>query len=82
MEGWKVTDFAGHGDARVRGELEIDRGLPYGVQYTNSVPKVNYEIALQAMKRKGSDFFCGLTILTRKITFYLRRLKGVIGLPV
>jgi hypothetical protein len=64
MEGWKVTDFAGHGDARVReGALEIDMGLALsGVQYTNSVPKVNYEIALQAMKRKGSDFFCGLTI--------------------
>ena len=64
MEGWEVTDFAGHGDARVReGALEIDMGLALsGVQYTNSVPKVNYEIALQAMKRKGSDFFCGLTI--------------------
>ena len=37
MEGWKVTDFAGHGDARVReGALEIDMGLALsGVQYTN-----------------------------------------------
>ena len=68
MEGWKVTDFAGHGDARVReGALEIDMGLALsGVQYTNSVPKVNYEIALEAMKRKGSDFFCGLTIPYRE----------------
>ena len=39
---WKVevTDFAGHGDARVReGALEIDMGLTEWRSYTNSVLK-------------------------------------------
>jgi hypothetical protein len=64
MEGWKVTDFAGHGDARVKdGAIEIDMGLALsGVQYTKKPPRVNYEITLEAMKRQGSDFFCGLTL--------------------
>jgi hypothetical protein len=28
---------------------------------TNDIPKYGYEIALDAMKTSGSDFFCGLT---------------------
>ncbi|MDC0267936.1 DUF1080 domain-containing protein [bacterium] len=64
MKGWKVTDFAGHGEARVLdGAIEIDMGLALsGVQYTNQVEKVNYEITLEAMRRDGGDFFCGLTM--------------------
>src|SRR5438309_7593947 len=33
-----------------------------GINFTNDFPKVNYEIALDAMRVAGSDFFCGLTI--------------------
>lgn len=64
MEGWKQTQFAGHGEASVKdGSIKIDMGLALsGVNYTNSVPKVNYEVSLEAMKIEGGDFFCGLTI--------------------
>jgi hypothetical protein len=33
-----------------------------GVNYTNTIPRINYEIALEAKKTSGSDFFCGLTV--------------------
>ena len=64
MEGWKETNFAGKGEARVMdGAIEIDMGLALsGVNYTKQPPKINYEITLEAMKRNGGDFFCGLTI--------------------
>ncbi|XOV69690.1 MAG: DUF1080 domain-containing protein [Verrucomicrobiota bacterium] len=64
MEGWKETNFAGKGEARVKdGAIEIDMGLALsGVNYTNQPPKINYEITLEAMKRDGGDFFCGLTV--------------------
>ena len=64
MEGWKETNFAGKGEARVNdGAIEIDMGLALsGVNYTKQPPKINYEITLEAMKRDGGDFFCGLTI--------------------
>ena len=29
---------------------------------TNEIPKINYEVALDAMRVSGSDFFCGLTV--------------------
>ena len=33
-----------------------------GINWTNRVPKVNYEVTLDAMRVTGSDFFCGLTV--------------------
>ena len=46
MEGWKVTDFAGHGDARVREGARNRYGAALsGVQYTNQF-KVNYKSPL------------------------------------
>jgi len=68
MKGWKTTNFAGHGEARVKdGAIEIDMGLALsGVQYTNEPPRINYEISLEAMKRDGGDFFCGLTMPYKK----------------
>jgi 3-keto-disaccharide hydrolase len=32
-----------------------------GVTWTNDLPRMNYEISLEAMRVDGSDFFCGLT---------------------
>jgi type 1 glutamine amidotransferase len=32
-----------------------------GVSYTNDLPRIDYEVSLEAMKVDGSDFFCGLT---------------------
>lgn len=62
LQGWAITDFAGHGDVRVKdGELILEQGFITGVHWTNDVPKGNYEISLEAKRVVGNDFFCGLT---------------------
>jgi len=68
MIGWKSSNFAGGGEAQVKdGRIEIDMGLALsGVQYTNAPPRINYEITLEAMRRDGGDFFCGLTMPYKK----------------
>lgn len=63
LAGWQITDFAGHGMVHCEsGMVELDMGDTLtGINWTNEVPKLNYEIALEAMRVEGSDFFCGLT---------------------
>ena len=63
LKGWKITDFAGHGEVNVEnGQLMIHTGaMLTGVSWTNELPKIDYEVELEAMKVDGSDFFCGLT---------------------
>ena len=60
---WRASDFAGHAEPTVEeGNLMLPFGDTLtGVTYTGEVPKMNYEIELQAKKVDGSDFFCGLT---------------------
>ena len=66
MSGWQITDFGGHGPSTVQdGEIKIEMGAELsGINWTNAdvLPKMNYEIELDAMKLEGSDFFCGLTM--------------------
>ncbi len=41
----------------------LGTGDPFtGINCTNEVPTMNYEVALDAMRVSGSDFFCGLTV--------------------
>ena len=65
LEGWSVTEFAGHGEVAVRdGQLTLGMGaILTGVNLvkTNDLPTWDYELALDAMKTEGSDFFCALT---------------------
>jgi hypothetical protein len=64
LHNWKVTDFAGHGDATINdGKIKIAMGADLsGITWTNgSLPHTNYEISVQALKVDGSDFFCALT---------------------
>jgi len=63
FNGWKVTDFAGHGEVGVEaGQIRIGTGVMLtGASWTNEIPKVDYEVSLEAMKVEGDDFFCGLT---------------------
>ena len=62
LKGWAITDFAGRGEVKVEnGTLLLEMGYMTGVTCTNSVPKMNYEVSLQAMRVDGNDFFCGLT---------------------
>jgi hypothetical protein len=64
LTGWKPTDFAGRGDVIVKdGNITLESGQMTGITWTNGhdLPRMNYEISLEAMRVEGSDFFCGLT---------------------
>ena len=70
LAGWKSTDFGGQGEVEVKdGLIIMSQGQPLtGItwQKADKLPKDNYEITLQAMKRKGDDFFCGITFPVRE----------------
>jgi len=60
---WKITDFGGQGDVYVKdGSIFLEMGNDMtGITWTGPVVRMNYEISLEAMRVKGTDFFCGLT---------------------
>ncbi len=64
LDGWRETPFAGRGEVRGQdGVIVLSMGDPFtGINYTNEFPRMNYEVALDAMRVMGSDFFCGLTV--------------------
>jgi hypothetical protein len=63
MAGWKPSGFGGEGEVSIEdGKLILDAGIDLtGVNFTGEVPRMNYEVALEAMRVEGGDFFCGLT---------------------
>jgi hypothetical protein len=62
LKGWAITDFSAHGPVKVEdGKIILESGAMTGVNFTNAIPRVNYEIELDAMRVDGGDFFCGLT---------------------
>src|SRR5262245_55401841 len=62
LKGWAITDFAGHGEVKTEGDsIILGEGVMTGITWTNDLPKMNYEISLEAMRVEGSDFFCALT---------------------
>lgn len=63
LEGWKVTEFGGSGGVQVQdGQMRLGAGDNLtGVGFTGAMPKMNYELALEAQRVEGGDFFCGLT---------------------
>lgn len=63
LKGWKSTEFGGEGDVEVKdGTILLPIGSEMtGITRTGDVPKMNYELSLDAMRVDGSDFFCGLT---------------------
>lgn len=64
LASWKATDFAGRGEVTVRdGKIVLESGHMTGITWTNvnDLPRMNYEISLEAMRVEGGDFFCGLT---------------------
>ncbi len=68
LSGWRETDFKQGGSVTVtNGLLVLHRGQPFvGVNFTNEIPSVNYEVAFDAMRLDGSDFFCALTFPVRE----------------
>jgi hypothetical protein len=66
LTGWQIADadfFEGHG-AVIAGDgtIHLSPGDPgTGIRFTGPMPRINYELQLEAMRTEGSDFFCGLT---------------------
>ncbi len=64
LKNWKEAQFGGEGGVTVdkRG-IVLHRGDPLtGVTWAGgNLPKMDYELSLEAMKIDGGDFFCGLT---------------------
>ena len=63
---WAQTDFSGKDEISIdeNGSLVIGMGIDLnGVHWTgkDDYPTMNYELALDAKRTMGSDFFCGLT---------------------
>lgn len=63
LKGWKVPDFGGQGKVEVKdGAILIAMGDSMsGITYTGEVPKIDYEIALEAKRTQGNDFFATTT---------------------
>jgi sugar phosphate isomerase/epimerase len=70
---WKETDFAGKADVVVKdGQLILPQGGEItGVNLEKAPATMNYEVAFDAMRVSGDDFFVGLTfpIAENHVTF-------------
>jgi len=60
---WKATAFGGEGDVEVvEAAIRIGMGGDLsGITWHGQFPEQSYEIALEARRVDGTDFFCGLT---------------------
>jgi hypothetical protein len=67
LTGWKVTEFAGHADVACEsGLIVLNMGDPFtGIHRPNDPPSGRYEVAFDAMRVMGADFFCGFTFPVR-----------------
>lgn len=67
LTGWRETDFKQGGSMILtNGLMVFQHGQPFvGANCTNEIPSVNYEVAFDAMRLGGGDFFCGLTFPVR-----------------
>lgn len=64
LANWQSTKFGGEGAVRVENSqivLETGKSLTGITWAGGELPKTNYEIALQAMRVEGHDFFAGIT---------------------
>ena len=63
LANWDITNFGTEGQVYVEdGEIVLGMGDGCsGITWTDSFPKVNYEVRLEAKRVMGNDFFCGLT---------------------
>ena len=66
LQGWTVSEFGGEGEVEVADDqIVLHAGAVLtGITYSDEakLPKMNYEIRLEAKRVNGNDFFCGLTV--------------------
>jgi enterochelin esterase-like enzyme len=65
LANWEKTKYGGEADVTVdkdKGLLVFEKGGPLtGVHWTGeTLPRMNYELTLEAMRIEGTDFFCGI----------------------
>ena len=65
LDNWQRTKFGGEGPVTVEdGQIVLEMGAAdlTGITWTGpALPKTNYELALQARRLDGNDFFAGIT---------------------
>lgn len=64
LDGWEVANFGGEGECYAKdSQLFVDMGYPMNgvVSIRDDLPTENYQIAVEAKRLSGVDFFCGLT---------------------
>lgn len=66
LAGWKIVSqdfFDKHGKVEWRdGAVHLGAGRPgTAIAWTGAMPKIDYEVSLDAKRVAGDDFFCGLT---------------------
>ena len=64
LANWAPTKFGGEGAVKVEnGQIVLETGKSLtGITWTGGeLPTTNYELALQAMRVEGHDFFAGIT---------------------
>ena len=72
LKGWKILDeidFKEHGKVSVKdGEIILDVGRAMtGIKWAGQkLPVVNYSVTLEARRKAGTDFFCGMTFPVKK----------------
>jgi Domain of Unknown Function (DUF1080) len=60
---WVATNFGGEGNVEI-GERRIVLGFGgdlTGITWKGAMPRIDYEVKLEARREDGNDFFCGLT---------------------
>ncbi|MFZ5429228.1 MAG: 3-keto-disaccharide hydrolase [Bacteroidota bacterium] len=63
LNGWEITNFGPQGPVYVSsGSIYLEMGDAItGITYSKEFPTINYEVALEAKRVSGNDFFCGMT---------------------
>jgi Domain of Unknown Function (DUF1080) len=60
---WVATNFGGEGNVEIdAGRIVLGFGSDLtGITWKGAVPRIDYEVKLEARREDGNDFFCGLT---------------------
>lgn len=69
LKNWSISDFGGQGEITIAdGKIVMQQGAELtGIHWSGDpLPLVNYEIALEAQRIDGSDFFCGIVFPVKK----------------
>ncbi len=63
LGGWRESDFYGQKEVRIENDrIVLTEGRDMtGITWTRQIPRVDYEVTLEAMRVAEDDFFCGLT---------------------